>query len=31
MVTPSALEDFTARFDQPVGEGEELVQAQPPD
>ena len=30
MVTPSALEDFIARFDEPVGEGEELVQAQPP-
>jgi predicted kinase len=30
MVTPSALEDFIARFDEPVGEGEETVQAQPP-
>ena len=30
MVTPSALEDFIARFDEPVGEGEELVEAQPP-
>jgi predicted kinase len=30
MVTPSALEDFIARFDEPVDEGEELVQAQPP-
>jgi predicted kinase len=30
MVTPSALEDFIARFDEPVGEGEELVQAHPP-
>jgi predicted kinase len=30
MVTPSALGDFIARFDEPVGEGEELVQAQPP-
>jgi|SRR5919106_457462 predicted kinase len=30
MVTPSALEDFIARFDEPVGEGEELVQAQSP-
>ena len=30
MVTPSALEDFVARFDEPVGEGEELVEAQPP-
>jgi predicted kinase len=30
MVTPSALEDFIARFDEPVGEGEELVDAQPP-
>jgi predicted kinase len=29
-VTPSALEDFIARFDEPVGEGEETVQAQPP-
>jgi predicted kinase len=29
-VTPSALEDFIARFDEPVDEGEELVQAQPP-
>jgi predicted kinase len=29
-VTPSALEDFMARFDEPVDEGEELVQAQPP-
>jgi hypothetical protein len=24
-VTPSALEDFIARFDEPVDEGEELV------
>jgi hypothetical protein len=24
-VTPSALEDFFARFDEPVDEGEELV------
>jgi predicted kinase len=30
MVTPSALEDFIARFEEPVGEGEALVQAQPP-
>jgi predicted kinase len=30
MVTPSALEDFIARFDEPVGEGEELVVAHPP-
>jgi predicted kinase len=30
MVTPSALEDFIARFDEPMGEGEEMVQAQPP-
>lgn len=29
MVTPSALEDFIARFDEPMGEGEELIQAQP--
>jgi predicted kinase len=27
MVTPSALEDFIARFEEPVGEGEELVQS----
>jgi predicted kinase len=26
-VTPSALEDFIARFEEPAGEGEELVQA----
>jgi len=25
MVTPSALEDFIARFHEPVDEGEELV------
>jgi predicted kinase len=30
MVTPSALEDFIARFQEPVDEGEELVEAQPP-
>jgi predicted kinase len=30
MVTPSALEDFIARFHEPVDEGEELVEAQPP-
>ena len=29
-VTPSALEDFIARFHEPVDEGEELVEAQPP-
>ena len=30
VVTPSALEDFIARFHEPVDEGEELVEAQPP-
>jgi predicted kinase len=28
-VTPSALEDFVARFDEPIGEGEELVGSGP--
>jgi hypothetical protein len=29
MVTPAALEDFIARFDEPVDEGEELIEAAP--
>ena len=28
-VTPSALEDFVGRFDEPVEEGEELIESGP--